>query len=92
MDHSTATQETATAWFQYVPDQVGTWQFKFSTLGTYIPAGQYWDAPGSQTGGFIATGQYFNIGASIYYTPAETEWQNLTVQQNMVSGWPYRPS
>jgi len=80
----------ATAWFNIVPDQVGTWQFKFSEPGMYIPPGQYWDAPGSTTGGFIATSQWLYIGASIYYTAGSTDWQNLTVQQNMVMGWPYR--
>ena len=81
----------ATAWFQYIPDQVGTWQFKFHTEGTYIPAGHYWDQPGSTIGGFIATGQFFDLGASIWYQPASTDWTNVTVQQNPVSGWPYRP-
>ena len=82
----------STAWFEMIPDQVGTWQFKFTFAGTYIPAGQYWDAPGSETGGFIASGKYFNLGASIYYTPEETDWQNLTVQENIVSSWPATPS
>jgi hypothetical protein len=78
-----------TGWFEYVPDQVGTWQFKFSEPGTYIPAGQYWDQPGSETGGFIATGKYYDLYASIYYTAEETDWQNLTVQAELVSSWPY---
>jgi outer membrane protein assembly factor BamB len=80
-----------TAWFNYIPDQVGTWQWKFRTLGTYIPKGHYWDLPGSTTGGYIATSQWYDLGASIWYQPAETDWQNLTVQANMVSSWPYRP-
>jgi outer membrane protein assembly factor BamB len=79
----------ATGWFEYVPDQVGTWQFKFHQPGTYIPAGQYWDQPGSETGGFIASGKYYDLYASIYYTAGETEWQNLTVQADLVSSWPY---
>jgi outer membrane protein assembly factor BamB len=79
----------ATGWFEYVPDQVGTWQFKFSQPGTYIPVGQYWDQPGSETGGFIASGKYYDLYASIYYTAGETEWQNLTVQADLVSSWPY---
>ncbi len=81
----------STAWFEMIPDQVGTWQLKFSFAGTYIAAGQYWDAPGSETGGFAASGKYYNLGASIYYTPEETGWQNLTVQESMISSWPYRP-
>ncbi len=81
----------ATAWFEVIPDQVGTYQFKFHYPGMYIPAGQYWDAPGSETGGFIGPGKYFNLGASVYYTGDETEWQNLTVQQNMVASFPQQP-
>jgi len=82
----------STAWFEIIPDQVGTWQFKFSFAGTYIAVGQYWDAPGSETGGFIASGKYINIGSSIYYAPEHTGWQNLTVQENLVSSWPATPS
>jgi hypothetical protein len=81
----------STAWFEMIPDQVGTWQLKFTFPGTYIPTGQYWDAPGSETGGFMASGKYYNLGASILYKPSETEWQNLTVQEDIVSSWPYRP-
>jgi hypothetical protein len=79
----------ATGWFEYVPDQVGTWRFKFYQPGTYIPAGQYWDQPGSETGGFGASGKYYNLYASVYYGPGETDWQNLTVLADMVSSWPY---
>ena len=81
-----------TAWFTLIPDQVGTWQFQFVNGGTYIPVGQYWDAPGSLTGGFIATSQFINIGSSIYYTPTSTGWQNLTVTQNGVNSWPPTPA
>jgi hypothetical protein len=82
----------STAWFEMIPDQVGTWQFKMTFAGTYIAAGQYWDQPGSETGGFVASGKYLNIGSSIYYKPEETGWYNLTVQENMVSSWPATPS
>ena len=81
----------ATAWFEYIPNQAGTWQFKFHQPGTYIPAGHYWDMPGSETGGYMATGKYYDLGASILYTASETDWQNLTVQENMVSSWPAMP-
>jgi len=82
----------STAWFEIIPDQVGTWQFKFTFAGTYIAAGQYWDAPGSETGGFGASGKYYNLGSSIYYSPEQTDWQNVTVQENIVSSWPATPS
>jgi hypothetical protein len=74
-----------TAWFQYVVDQVGTWKFKFSTEGTYLPAGNYTDRPGSGT-----TTRYI-LGASVWYTPCNTDWQEITVQQEMVSSWPPAP-
>jgi hypothetical protein len=79
----------STAWFEYVPDEVGTWQFKYTFPGTYIPAGVYWDLPGSETGGFMAGGKFYTMYTSDYYTPSETEWQNLTVQADLVSSWPY---
>jgi hypothetical protein len=84
-------QGDATAWFEYVPDQPGTWQFKYTFPGTYIPAGQYWDMPGSETGGFMASGKYYTLYTSMWYKPSETEWQNLTVQPDMVSSWPATP-
>ncbi len=77
-----------TAWFIYTPDQVGTYKFKFQTPGTWIPAGQYYDLPGSTTGGFGAGGQFYNLGASVYYTPCSTDWQNVTVQTDFISSWP----
>jgi outer membrane protein assembly factor BamB len=81
----------ATAWFEYVVDQAGTWKFKFESPGTYIPAGTYWDLPGSQIGGYAGPGKYYTLGASVYYTPDSTDWQELTVQQDMVSSWPAMP-
>jgi len=82
----------STAWLTFVPDQVGTYRFKFESPGTYIAAGQYWDLAGSETGGFSSTSKYFNLGASVYYTPSSTDWQNLTVQQDLVAAWPSSPA
>jgi hypothetical protein len=77
----------ATAWFNYVPDQVGTWQFKFISAGTYLPVGKYWDSP---TGaGFMSSPDAnITLGASIWYTDSETDWQNVTVQEDMVYSYP----
>ncbi len=76
-----------TAWFTYTMNQVGTWRFKFHQAGVYYPAGQYNDS------GWPSTfGSGFTIYTySMYYTPSSTEWQNLTVQENMVSAWPGAP-
>ena len=76
----------ATAWFNYIPDQVGTYKFKFESAGTYLPAGDYKDSP---TGGaFFALAGNYTLGASVYYTPASTDWQELTVQEDMVASYP----
>lgn len=71
----------ATAWFEYTPTQVGTYQLKFEFPGEYYPAGQYYN-------GYIVTNTSGNYLASAYYTPCYTEEQNLTVQSNMVASWP----
>jgi hypothetical protein len=76
-----------TAWFEYVVDQVGTWKFKFESPGTYIPAGQYVPNPGT----FPQVNPNFTIGASIYYKPCSTDWQELTVQQEWINSWPSVP-
>ncbi len=81
----------ATAWFEYVPEQPGEWQFKFHHPGTYLPNGSYWDMPGSETGGFIGPGKFYTLYTSVWYTPSETEWQNLTVLPDLVSSWPAMP-
>ena len=76
-----------TYWWDYVPDQVGTWQFQLNAPGTYLPATNYTDDATGQ--GFIgpANNQYL-LGASIYYTPTTSIWFNVTVQQNYVQSWP----
>jgi hypothetical protein len=75
----------STAWFSYIPDQIGTYRFKFESAGTYVPAGTYVDSPTGQA--FLALGNY-TLYASVYYTPSETDWQNVTVQQDMVASYP----
>ena len=74
---------TAAIWFELIPDQVGTWQMKFEFIGTYFPAGYYYDGKvynASVTGSALY--------GSAYYRPSSTEWQNLTVQQEMIASWP----
>jgi hypothetical protein len=73
------------AWFEFVPDIPGTWRLKFESPGTYIPAGTYIDRPGA-TG--PAGTREINFSYSIYYKPSETDWQELTVQEDMVYSWP----
>lgn len=72
----------STAWFEYIVDQVGTWKLKFDFPGGYFPAGLVWDYRSST---------YLNYTESIYYKPASTSEQTLTVQQDQVMSWPSAP-
>ncbi len=69
-----------TAWFEYVPDQVGTWKVKFDFLGTYFPettALSFWGAPMTL--------------APVYYKPSSTPEIELVVQEEPVLSWPPSP-
>ena len=46
---------TGATWFEYAPDQVGEWKIKVEFLGTYFPAGRYYN-------GYIVT----NNSGSVY--------------------------
>jgi hypothetical protein len=86
-------QGDGTSWFEYNVDQVGTWRLKFVFSGDYYPKGIWYQ-------GYIvnASGYSGSIGSSgttglsafgnVYYKPASTDWQNLTVQNEMVGSWP----
>ena len=83
----------ATAWFEYAADQVGDWKLKFDFLGTYFPAGLYYQgkiypnlaAIGSYTSGPFAGPAQLE---SAYYKPSSTPEITLTVQQEQVLSWP----
>ncbi len=82
----------ASAWLQIPVDQVGTWRFKLEYPGTYLPATNYTDRPGGFGASLFGTpGNQYYLGASVWYTPSHTDWQNLTVQQNFVSSWQDQP-
>ena len=74
-----------TSWFQYTPQEVGTYQFQFFFAGEYFPAGYYSNGKYSTT----RTGEFANAiyNPSVYCTPAESPVTNLTVQQDMVMSW-----
>ena len=76
----------STAWFEYVPDQVGTWKLKFDFPGAYFPAGNYTMPAGTAYSGFTE-----NYPKSVYYKPASTQEQTLTVQNDPVLPWPSVP-
>jgi len=74
----------ATAWFEYVVDQVGTWTLKFDFLGTYFPAGRYYN-------GYVVTNTTGNLLDSAYYPADSTVEQELVVQEEQVLSWPPSP-
>ncbi|XHH09990.1 MAG: PQQ-binding-like beta-propeller repeat protein [Candidatus Bathyarchaeia archaeon] len=74
----------ATAWFSFIPDVAGEWKLKFDFAGEYYPAGN-WGTNG-QIVDEGTTGSFFLDSA--YYEPDSTEWQTLTVQEDMVWSWP----
>jgi hypothetical protein len=72
---------TAAQWFEMTPDQIGTWKFQFEFIGTYFPAGRYYN-------GKIVTNTSGTLYGSAYYKPSSTAEQELTVQQDFVWSWP----
>jgi hypothetical protein len=74
----------ATAWFSYVPDQVGTWKLKFEFPGEYYPKGQWYN-------GILVTNSSGYALDSAYYQPCSTAEQTLVVQNDMVYSWPPSP-
>ena len=76
-----------TAWFEYLADQVGTWQLQFNFPGDYYPRGFYNDSGWPST--FGTTQTFFN--SSMWYQPSHTAVQTLTVQDSPVNSWPLSP-
>ena len=79
-------QADSTAWFEYTPDQVGTWKLKFEFPGGYFPSGNYTMPAGISQAGFTES-----YTKSCYYMPSSTAEQTLIVQKDMVSSWPPLP-
>jgi hypothetical protein len=77
----------ATAWFEYVADQVGTWKLKFEFPGGYFPAGNYTAPPEA----FSLGGRTVSFTQSAYYKSCSTDWQTLTVQSDPILSWPPQP-
>jgi hypothetical protein len=76
----------STAWYQYVPDQVGNWTLQFEFPGGYFPAGNYT----VQAGAVMSAGTT-SFTRSCYYKPSSSPVQTLEVQQDMVYSWPPSP-
>ncbi len=74
-----------TAWFEYAPDQVGTWKLQFDYPGTYFPAGNY------TVIALFRQNQTLSFTQSRYYKPASSPVTELVVQQEQVASWPPAP-
>jgi outer membrane protein assembly factor BamB len=77
----------ATAFINYVVDQVGTWQIKFVFPGDYFAAGNYTTPIGT----FVGVGVTNNFLQSCYYSPSSDGPYNFTVQSEIVYSWPPAP-
>ena len=91
-DVRTLDSEPATAanWFLFTPDQVGQYQFNFDFLGTYFPAGRYYNGKivTNSSGANLEYGGRDNVYNECYYKPSSAQALNLTVQQTQVMSWP----
>ena len=74
-----------TAWFEYTPDQIGTYKLKFDQPGQYFPPGNYT----SQAS--LILGSIVSFPTSAYYTAASSPEETLVVQQDWVLSWPVSP-
>jgi hypothetical protein len=84
-------------WFNYVPDQVGTYKLQFTFPGTYDPAGWWYGGICYPTYAAIPASVLGTIGDgsafpayydSVYFEPSSTAVQTLTVQKAPIAGWP----
>jgi len=90
-DIRTLSSEPATAanWFTYVPETTGTYKIKFEFIGTYFPAGRYYNgAIVTNSSGQNLEYSGTNLFNECYYKPSSTPEEELTVQQDMVWSWP----
>jgi hypothetical protein len=74
-----------TSWFQYIPTQIGAYQFQFFFAGEYYPAGYYSNGNYSTTRTGAFAGAIFN--PSDYVAPAQSPVTTLNVQQEVVASW-----
>ena len=89
-------QGDATAWFNYVPDQVGTWKFVFNFAGNYFPNGTYFNGKVYNSVADIGPYAASSFGGPIYldsafYQSSQSPVTTITVQQNQVASWPAIP-
>lgn len=80
----------STAWFNYVPEQLGVYKFQFSYAGDYYAAGTYTMNKGAV---FLFGGNSQNVtfAKSAWYKPSTSPVTTITVQQDLVMSWPPSP-
>ncbi|PVX25730.1 MAG: hypothetical protein CW691_03665, partial [Candidatus Bathyarchaeum sp.] len=71
----------ATAWFEWIADEVGTWTLEFNFPGGYFPAGNY---TVERSGRSSTTEEEY----SVYYKPSSDGPRELVVQDEVVYPWP----
>ncbi len=80
-----------TAWFEYVPDQIGNWTVQFVYPGDYYPAGRYVNGVLNNSAPPTAPGPMAFMDQRDYpetwYKPAQTPVQTLVVQNEPVMSW-----
>ena len=85
-----------TQWTTFTPATAGNYTIQLVFPGTYFPAGLYLNglyvnsstsAPAVPLGGTGPTA----YTAPVYYEPASTPVQQLTVQTNLIQSWPSMP-
>ncbi len=79
----------ATAWFEYTPNQVGTWQIKYNFPGAFYPAGNYTVPADSYYGGQGMAP--LNAPLSVYYKPSSDGPYEFVVQNDVALSWPGSP-
>ena len=83
-------QGDATAWFEQVMDQAGTWKIKFDFAGAFFPAGNYTTRAG-QFSGTQGIDRNAEFPLSIYYKPSSDGPYEFIVQNELVASWPPAP-
>jgi len=81
----------STAWFNYIPSELGTYQLQFTFPGEYFPQGWYYNGillTNTTTSTVITNSTCAYYPSNEWYAPDQTAVQNLTVQQSPIISWP----
>jgi hypothetical protein len=86
-------RDTAAAWFEYTPDQIGEYTYQFIFPGTFLPPGVYNDGiiyVSSADAGSGYQGAVTIFTGSSYYQPSTSPVSKFFVQEEIVPSWaPY---